>query len=335
GFEGRLKQGIYPLPAPRGYLDRGKGIPKSIDPAGGPLVRQAFELYASGAYTYDTLRQELFRRGLRTRMGHALSPHGMSVMLRNPFYIGLIRIKKTNQLFEGAHEPLVSKTLFDRAQTVMGGRLFARPQKHSHTFRRMIRCGTCGYSLVAEIQKGTTYYRCHTRSCAGTSLRECDVDQAMRERLSGYALSDQDVGDIRDLAKEIQAEAVQTAETRTSTLRRDLSKCEERLTRLTDAFLDGTIDQEAFELRKGALLAERLALRTELEDDAKTEPFGDRVLKNLELITRACLGYESATSDEKRQLVRDLTSNLVTRGKTVEITMRNEIEALLKRTPFP
>jgi site-specific DNA recombinase len=37
GFFGRLKQGLYPLPAPRGYLDRGRGQAKEIDPIEGPL----------------------------------------------------------------------------------------------------------------------------------------------------------------------------------------------------------------------------------------------------------------------------------------------------------
>src|ERR1700704_5229970 len=48
GFYGRLKQGLYPLPAPIGYLDRGRGQPKEPDPIRGPLIRAAFELYASG-----------------------------------------------------------------------------------------------------------------------------------------------------------------------------------------------------------------------------------------------------------------------------------------------
>src|SRR4029077_2705893 len=47
GFYGRLKQGLYPLAAPIGYLDRGKGKPKEPDPAKAPLVRRAFELYAT------------------------------------------------------------------------------------------------------------------------------------------------------------------------------------------------------------------------------------------------------------------------------------------------
>src|SRR5206468_10057168 len=45
GFYGRLKQGLYPLPAPLGYLDRGKGKPKALDPVRAPLVKAAFELY--------------------------------------------------------------------------------------------------------------------------------------------------------------------------------------------------------------------------------------------------------------------------------------------------
>jgi hypothetical protein len=40
----------------------------------------------------------------------------------------------------------------------------------------------------------------------------------------------------------------------------DIGKAEERLSRLTDAFLDGSIDKETFEARKTALFAERRAL---------------------------------------------------------------------------
>ena len=63
GFYGRLKQGLYPLPAPVGYLDQGKGKSKIIDPIMGPLVRKAFELYATGHYSFETLGNELYRLG--------------------------------------------------------------------------------------------------------------------------------------------------------------------------------------------------------------------------------------------------------------------------------
>src|SRR6059036_2194251 len=69
GFYGRINQGVFPLPAPVGYLDCGKGKPKELDPTKSPLVKMAFELYATGRHTLDSLGEELFRRGLRNRRG--------------------------------------------------------------------------------------------------------------------------------------------------------------------------------------------------------------------------------------------------------------------------
>ncbi len=76
GFYGRLKQGLYPLPAPIGYLDQGGGVAKTIDPLRAPLVVKAFELYAEGGWSLDTLGDELYRRGLRARNGSRPSRSG-------------------------------------------------------------------------------------------------------------------------------------------------------------------------------------------------------------------------------------------------------------------
>jgi hypothetical protein len=330
GFEGRLKQGLYPLPAPRGYLDQGKGRPKLIDPIIGPLVRQAFDLYACGSQTFNTLREAMFANGLRGKTGKPLSLEGVSIMLRNSFYIGLIRIERTGQTFEGVHEPLIPKATFDRVQAIISGRVFARPQKHAHPYRRMIRCGACGYSLIAEVQKGHTYYRCHTNTCRGTSLRECDIDQLMRERLADFAFSDGEFGDIRDLAREVQAEQTHVRENRASAFRRDLAKCEDRLTRLTDAFLDGLIDKDTFETRKGSLIAERISLSGTSETSQEPESFGERVLKILERLNTVYPGYNFALPEEKRQIALELTSSLVARGKSLEITMRDDFRNFLE-----
>src|SRR5207247_10560492 len=50
GIYGRISQGLYPLPAPLGYLDMGGGKRKEPDPAKAPLVKKTFELYGSGCY---------------------------------------------------------------------------------------------------------------------------------------------------------------------------------------------------------------------------------------------------------------------------------------------
>ena len=84
GFYGRLKQGLYPLGAPIGYLDCGGGKAKIIDPIQGPLVNDAFALYATGEFNFKELQAELYKRGLRSRTGKRISDNALSIMLNNP-----------------------------------------------------------------------------------------------------------------------------------------------------------------------------------------------------------------------------------------------------------
>src|SRR5215218_8873991 len=188
GINGRLKQGILPLPAPVGYLDCGAGKAKEIDPARGPLVRRLFELYASGRYSLHALRDEALKTGLRNRRGGVISINGLSTMLRNPFYVGLIRIKRRKEIYDGAHEPLISRLLFDRVQAVLDGKLSARPEKHDFLFRRTLRCKICGYGLIGEMKKGYTYYRCHTKTCPTTNVREEVVEESLKPFLVALQL---------------------------------------------------------------------------------------------------------------------------------------------------
>jgi hypothetical protein len=58
--------------------------------------------------------------------------------------MGLIRIRKTGQIFEGKHEPLISKRLFDDVQDVIAGRLNKRPTLHEFLFRKIVKCKLCG-----------------------------------------------------------------------------------------------------------------------------------------------------------------------------------------------
>ena len=64
GITGRLKQGLYPFGAPCGYRNHGKGKVKTPDPERAPLVRQLFELYATGTHSIRSLQAEMTRRGL-------------------------------------------------------------------------------------------------------------------------------------------------------------------------------------------------------------------------------------------------------------------------------
>jgi Recombinase len=77
------------------------------------LIRQAFELYAEGKFTIVPLVDELYRMGLRNRVSTRVTRNGLSTILNNPFYVGVIRIKKTGDVYAGNHEPLITDAYLD------------------------------------------------------------------------------------------------------------------------------------------------------------------------------------------------------------------------------
>lgn len=318
GFYGRLKQGLYPLPAPRGYLDHGKGNPKTIDPVTGPIVREAFRLYSTGQFGLEQLRHELARRGLRSKNGTPLSLEAVSIMLRNPFYMGLIRIYKTNELFAGVHEPLVSRNLFERVQATIDGRVFARPLSHDLLFRRIVRCAACTRTLTGERQRGHVYYRCHGRDCRGTSLSEPAIDGVVRKVLGELQWTDGELGDLRDIVCELLRDVRQNEQNRFALVRRDEANVATKLERLTDLLISNDIDPEAYKERRARLLHEQQNLREQL--GATDEPFWECVLRKFEQGNVSLSSYNSAPPSGKRDILISLGSNAIAVGKNLAIT---------------
>ena len=329
GFYGRLKQGVYPLSAPIGYLDMGKGKPKALDPAKAPLVRLAFEMYATGEYNFEELGEELFKRGLRGRAGNRVSKNGLTTMLNNPFYVGLIHIRKTNELFQGAHAPLLSKSLYDRVQAVLRGERLGIEWKHDFAFRRAIRCVACSRHLIGERQKQLyIYYRCH--SSAHACVSESVVEKAVRESFQLLTLTDEEVGDIRDLVAEDNEMLIKAEREREAALTLSIAKADERIARLTDALVDGLIDKGVFDERKARALTERASVSEELANARSSGSFRDFVIRNVELANTAYFQYETGDLYARRELLAKARSNFRAEGKNLTFTLDPALQGIVE-----
>lgn len=320
GIRGRYRQGLFPLPAPYGYLNSGKAKPKTIDPVQGPLVREAFDLYANGEFTLHELRQEMWRRGLRTKAGNPVAKSAFAKILRNPFYCGIIRVRRTGETFPGQHEPLIRKPAFDRVQAVLNGRLSPRFRKHSFLFRRIASCHDCKRAMTGELQKGHVYYRCHTPTCSKISIAEANLDAAIRAALGRLHFSDAEIGDFRELLRAQRVQRVEDEEERLQHLNRDIARLDERLGRLTDALIDGILDTSAHNERRQALLIEKQNLEA-MRNDPAAPSFWVGVAEKFELGIVAQQSYILGNDDEKRQLVKAMVSNFSVRGKTPVIRL--------------
>jgi site-specific DNA recombinase len=332
GFYGRLKQGFYPLPAPLGYLDRGKARVKEPDPARAPLVRRAFELYATGRYNLFTLNAELHRLGLRNRRGGQVTRTGLSTLLNNPFYIGLIQLRRTGETFQGAHPALVSKALFDRVRAVLIGRTNQRVQSHDFLFRRLLSCAGCGHALTGEVQKGHTYYRCHSPTCTATCIREEAIDDEVHRTLRPLELSPEEITYAEKKLAQLSTQATDDSQNRRQALTLNLRALEDRLNRLTDAYVDRLIDKPLFESRKPALLLERKELDDSLAQIDQDQTEGPRRLGDFfELVKSASLQYEMGLPAEKRDLLNQMTSNRTVTAKNVAITLKIPFQEIADR----
>jgi len=335
GIYGRLKQGIYPLQAPLGYRDNGGGKLKTIDPIKGPLVKKAFEMYANGTSTILSLVDELYRMGLRNHAGGRVTRTGLSTILNNPFYMGVIRVRRTKETYQGKHEALISKRLFEAVQAVRDRRLNAREKRHRFLFRRLIRCNECGYALIGELQKGHVYYRCQTRVCPTKTVREDRVSDFVEHSLAQLSFTGAEIDYLRMATERLKQDWVAEKDRQVTMGNMKLQQLSDRLGRLTDAYLDQTIDKELFEERKKVLLFERRSVEEQLESvkhDSGKAPV--TLQKFLELVQSTPLLYKLAIPEQKRMLVEIVTSNLTVGQKSLdfpyvspfrEVAVRNRV----------
>lgn len=333
GQRGRLKQGLYPWGAPLGYLNTGQGQVKTIDPLRGPLVRRAFEAYATGNYSLRTLRIALASWGLVTSTGKPLTINALNALLRRPFYYGLIEVK--GESFAGVHEPLISKQLFDDVAAVLDGRTARRSyESRPYVLRRLIQCRRCHRHLYAETQKGHVYYRCHSEGCQGTSLRETKVLRRILDGLARFPVTDAVVSRLEEMVEAKRTSMLEGAGSNAASTTLQLANLNERLERLTDAYLDRAIERETFDARKTALEQERLRLQQCQANPTTVEAaFSENAKRCLELLKTLRTLDELAPGNGMREVVKATVSNCSVEQKYVDITWDSSVSMLFAEEP--
>jgi DNA invertase Pin-like site-specific DNA recombinase len=330
GMEGRLKQGLFPWAAPIGYLDKGGGKAKVPDPERAPFVRQAFELYASGQYSFKSLLIEMQRRGFKSRQGKPITKGCLENMMSNPFYIGVVLLKRTGRRYQGRHEPLISKRLFDQVQALKANKQIKKSTLHNHPYRHLIQCGACGRSLIGERQKAHVYYRCHTTGCSKTSIREDALEQAFAQELLRWKLSPDDQRRLE--AKMSKWLKKRTAAADKGAIELQLANLDQRMDRLTDALLDQLIDKPTFQQRQVSLEQECKTLEEELRKCGNIDTKKATARKYLELSKSLVLSHGLANRAQKARLVKIAMSNCQLTGKKLYLQPHNwlcEVETTL------
>lgn len=192
GLRTRIEMGLWPSVAPTGYLnhpDRSMKCHVILDPARAHVIKIMFEKMAyekwSGRDIYNWLRDDL---KFKSRGDKPLTLSNVFVILRNPFYCGLLEYpRKSGKWNLGRHEPIVSQELFKKVQEKLDSHKPHGPSVKEFAFTRLMKCGLCNSGITAEEKfknladggrNKYVYYGCtqfYDKSCKNKYLREEDL----------------------------------------------------------------------------------------------------------------------------------------------------------------
>jgi site-specific DNA recombinase len=314
----KIAAGIWNGKAPVGYLNDPKLRTIVVDPVKGPLVKNAFDLYATGEYTFDRLRQTMTGKGLSGSYAPEMSVSRFQDILRNPFYYGVFVWNA--EMHQGVHEPLVTKDLFDKVQQVMKRRSKPTPGwVKTSVYRGLLHCGECGCAITMETQKGHNYLRCTKRvkDCSQPYLREEAMSAQIAAALTRASLPD----DLADwLIQQVQSRREESGAVLREARRRaekEIHGIDTKLDRLTAAYLDaGAFTAAEFRKRK----EENINRKRKLLDTVAALDRQD--ILRFEPITRFVNGSKQlkyvASSAEPKQLrakLEEVGSNLSVRDR--------------------
>jgi hypothetical protein len=189
-----------------------------------------------------------FTHGITSRTGRPWSKWSVWRFLTNRVYIGII--EWNDELFEGKYKPLITPDLFKRVQQVLKTKSKPRKRRQGHNFPfcGVFRC-SCGSMMTAQWGKGHgglyRYSRCtrHNGPCSEPYVQEAQVTQQCLTALHTLALTPEQARAVHAIIDDEASKDSQSVEIATKNLDSRLLPLQEKLNRLTHAYLDQLIGE--------------------------------------------------------------------------------------------
>ncbi len=278
GMEAAAKQGWWLWPAPLGY--RIAKVPHGAkdrttlehDPDVAPVVRRAYELYASGSHNMAEIARLLYPQGLRTKTGKPLSYQSMRNLLSKPAYAGFVSSSLTDgEMVKGRWTPIVDPVLFDRVQLRLAdnaGLAPVMPEDERFPLRGLIQCANCGKPLSSSLSKGKTrryaYYQCKCESAVRAQVAH--VEDWLREILEPLTWSEEYERFFRANALKSAKAAFSQERGSVEQARLKLKRLEDRRDRLVEMRLSGEVDEDLYRRKNEQVMTDMRRARLEVED---------------------------------------------------------------------
>lgn len=316
GNREKLKRGEWLNLAPIGYIND-RAIKKIfIDPIQSPFVIKMFKLYSTGLYSFNDLANTLYDQGLRNRCKGKIYGGHIQRIINNPVYYGII--ESAGKFFNAIHQPLVTKELFDKCQSVSGNKSRPRAKTKGFMLSGFITCKNCSCAITAEIKKGKyIYYHCTNGrgNCDQKSKNatEKTIDNFIAKDMEELYISQKMI----DIVYRAKLEELSQSETYDNhaldTVQKALDSLTERRSRLVDTFTAGDIDEALYRHKLQTIDNEKVIFTKQLEQLQleNPDPYAtiELVYNRFKQGNTMAERYKNASPEEKRIILSDSLSN--------------------------
>ena len=338
GWSEKLAQGWLPGVPPQGYLNKtvdGRRI-QVPDEKTWRIVKEMFELYLQPGQNGKTITKEIALRGVRTRKGRPYVHGRIDEMLKNPYYVGIIRWD--GREYPGKHETFIDRELWDRVQEKMHGGRPAVYKKHNPLFKNMITCEICNGIVTWQLQKGRYYGACQRRNplCkVKKTIREDRLEESIQLLLNDLVCPSQQL--IAWVTEQLEAKRKTTSHANEDSLEA-INKQVDRLVRmdgdLYDDKLAGDITKDIYQTKHAAFMEQLNELRSKqisLENKANRNDLPQR-LALLKLTQMAAKLYQTRTIDQKRVILTKLFSSFTYSDGAVSVKYSKFASVIANKT---
>jgi hypothetical protein len=319
-----------------GYLNDRATHTITLDKNKAPLIRKAFELYSTGNYTLERLASTINACGLTGKENKPLTIWRYQYILKNPIYYGLIRYN--GETYEGTHEPIITKKLFDKCQEVMLRRGKPKKTKRYFVFRDlMMRCAECGRMITAETHKGFIYYRCTKRNtnCPKKYLREEELAAQIKKVIQKVSLCDDWTKKILEQLEKDRNSSVQSPRPQQQNLEVKIKAVDDKISKLIDVYLEGNLTLEEYQAKKESFINEKKKLQESARDFAAGgNNWFEQAKDFVTSLNKAHCAIAEGNLESQKEFLKKIGSNFILKERRLIFSTEGTFRLFLKDAPY-
>lgn len=308
--EKALREGYQATP-PLGYDAAGNGRPFIINEEQYKIVSSIFHMYDSQRLEPTAIARRLNQLGYHTRRGNLFEKRTIVMILRNPFYYGLVRWN--GHEFMGTHETRLSKEQYDSRIQYMDS-IFRPVGQHSvsacrHWLSGMVKCPVCGANLSFNPSQKCPFFQCYNYS---KGKHEQSISISEKKLITGILESLSNILNTQKITyRYIPPEPEDTS--LSASYEKELERLAVRKDRIRQAYEAGIDTLEEYRENKQRLAAEQADLEARLEklrESQTKDPSDEQMLKKVQNVY-GILSDPDIPYEIKGQALRSIVEKIV------------------------